>query len=97
MRRNLRTRLRRGRPGDAWASFDRLPPVLRAWIAGAAIPWCPRSVARLWARVQAEGGDETAWLDRLDRAEARLLARDAPRIWGEGHPCAQAGRRVLRR
>lgn len=63
------------------AGYDRLPADLRAWLAQAALPWSPASALRLWRK-----GDPAAARGRLDAAEARLLARDAPRVWGAGYP-----------
>lgn len=57
--------------------YDRLPPLLRRWLAGAALPWSPQSALRLWRRLHREtGGDTAAMLHRLDQAQARLLTRD---------------------
>jgi hypothetical protein len=67
---------------------DRLPPVLRLWVAHAALPWSASSVRRLWTRALAETGCPKAALDRLDRAEAATLSRDAARVWGRAHPAA---------
>lgn len=71
---SLRQRRRRGRPMEL---YDRLPPDLRRWLAGAALPWSPHSALRLWNRLHREtGGDTAAVLSRLDQTQARLLARD---------------------
>lgn len=80
---------RRLRPGGAMARFDRLPPPLRAWLSAAALPWSPRSAARIWSRALAETGRPDAALARLAQAEARALAREAAAIWGPGHPAGQ--------
>ncbi|EPX75592.1 DUF6525 family protein [Salipiger mucosus] len=62
------------------AAYDRLPPELRRWLAGAVLPWSPRSALRLWRRLAADhGGDAAAKLARLSEIEARTLARD--RTW----------------
>lgn len=67
--------------------YDRLPPELRRWLAGAALPWSPASALKLWTRIRRDCGDDAeAIRHRLDRAEARMLARDAARIWGAGYP-----------
>ncbi|MBK5928417.1 hypothetical protein CCR87_13925 [Rhodobaculum claviforme] len=58
-------------------AFDRLPPDLRAWLHGAALPWSPRSALRLWRRALADTGDPAAARARMDAAEARTLARDS--------------------
>lgn len=63
--------------------YDRLPPALRRWLAEAALPWSAPSVRRAWTRALAAcDGCEKQALARLSRAEARLLARDAPKVWG---------------
>lgn len=69
------------------AEFDRLPPDLRAWIAQAALPWSPHSVARAHARaLGACRGDKTAALTYLETLQRRRVATDAARTWGPGHP-----------
>lgn len=86
MRRNLASSLRarsRLAPMDA---HDRLPPALRDWASAAALPWSAASLLRLWQRALRETGCEALARARLDAAEARLIARDAARIWGPGHP-----------
>ncbi len=77
---NLRTGLRRRAGG--MAAYDGLPPPLRAWLAGAALPWSAHSARRLWQRALAEGCCHEKARARLDLAEARALMRDAPAIWG---------------
>jgi hypothetical protein len=92
---NLKTTLARRRRAQPMQAFDRLPDELRHWLHGAALPWSAASVLRLWQRALAETkGDRRAARARLDRAEARLLARDAARIWGAGHPSAVPGKGV---
>ncbi len=60
--------------------FDALPLDLRRWLGQACLPWSPRSAARIWARaMERSGGDPTAALAALTRAEARTLARDSLR------------------
>jgi len=75
---NLNTALPRARrAANPMASFDRLPPTLRRWLAQAALPWSARSAARAWASALRDtGGDERAALARLDRIETAMLARD---------------------
>lgn len=71
-------------------AFDALPVELRRWLHGAALPWSAASALRLWRRAMRQtGGDTAAARARLARAEARLLARDAARIWGVDHPAAK--------
>ena len=86
-RRNLATALPR-RSGAPMRGFDRLPRELRRWLQQAALPWRPASALRLWRRALAETGDSGAARARLDAAERRALARDAPRVWGPAHPAA---------
>lgn len=75
--RNLATSLpAKARAGSPMAAFDRLPPELRRWLHEAALPWSPRSVARLYARARADGADQDAALARLVAVERALLARD---------------------
>lgn len=95
--RNLATSLRCRKRPHPMAHYDRLPAELRLWLAGAALPWSPHSALRLWKRLDREcRGDPAAMRQRLDQAEARMLARDTPRIWGMGYPRAEAatGRRA---
>lgn len=70
--------------------YDRLPPELRAWLAGAALPWRPASAQKVFARAMARTGDPQRALAQLDAAEARLVARDAAAVWGAMHPAANA-------
>ncbi len=92
MRRNLSTGLKcRNRPRPM-ERYDRLPPELRAWLAGAALPWSPGSALRLWTRFSREcAGDAAAIRRRFDRAEAGMLARDRARVWGAGYPAVPPG------
>lgn len=87
-RRNLATRLPRSKPAPM-AAFDRLPAALRRWLHQAALPWSAASALRLWRRALRDSGCEAAALERLSAAESRLVARDARRIWGPGHPAVR--------
>lgn len=87
MRRNLATSLPCRSRGRGMDRYDRLPPGLRCWLAQAALPWSPASALRLWSRLERNcGGDADLMRRQLDRAEARLLAKDAVRIWGGTPP-----------
>ncbi|WP_233253421.1 DUF6525 family protein [Paracoccus binzhouensis] len=103
MRGNLATSLHRRRRPCSLAQYDRLPPELRRWLAQAALPWSPASALRLWQRFLREAaGDTEVARKRLDLIEARMLMRDAPRIWGFAHgwtmpPSSGAGARHRRR
>lgn len=92
---NLRSGLRR-RAGSMRA-HDALPPPLRAWLCAAALPWSPRSALKLWTRALAETGDPAEARAHLDRAEARTLARDAGRVWGQDHPAVPPAKENPRR
>lgn len=73
------TRLRRRwRPGCPMQAYDALPAPLRAWLAQAARPWSAASVLAIWRRLRRQGATEAQILARLDRAQARSLARDRP-------------------
>lgn len=97
MTRNLATSLRRRNRPRPMERYDRLPAELRQWLAGAALPWSPQSALKLWTRLCREcGGDSEAIRRRLERAEARLLAKDAAKIRGAACPtgCGKAGREL---
>ncbi|MCC5984307.1 MAG: hypothetical protein JJU42_08080 [Rhodobacteraceae bacterium] len=85
MRRNITTSLKRRR-ASTMARFDRLPSELRAWLHQAALPWSAASAHRLWRRALARHGDPAMARAALERAEARMLARDAASVWGQGYP-----------
>jgi hypothetical protein len=81
MRRNLgAAALRRRRERNPMRAYDALPPELRRWLAHAALPWSPRSCARLWEKARRRGLDRDAALALLDRAERATLARERGRI-----------------
>ena len=90
MPKNLVTTLRKRR-ASPMAQHDRLPPELRAWLTQAALPWSAHSALKLWQRkLRAVGGDASRAQDALSRVEAALIARDAVKVWGKGHPAAQS-------
>lgn len=70
---------RSGRGRDPMRAYDALPPELRGWMAQAALPWSPRSCARLWEKARRQGLEGRAALDLLDRAERKTLARERSR------------------
>lgn len=89
MQRNVVTSLRRSRAHGGMRRFDALPAELRAWLHQAALPWSAHSVLGLWRKALARtGGDRARALAALSRLEARMLRRDAPRVWGAGYPDA---------
>ena len=79
-------------------SYDRLPDLLRKWLSNAALPWSPASVLALWRRALKDAqGDRQAALNRLNAAEAKMLARDAVRVWAGVHPLVAMGRQKIGR
>ena len=86
MTRNIRAPRSCWRAGRPMDSHDRLPPELRAWVAGAALPWSATSVLRIWQRAMRDTGCPLRARATLDAAETRTLARDAPQVWGSGYP-----------
>jgi hypothetical protein len=83
--RNLRSPRARPRAVAPMAAHDRLPPELRVWVAGAALPWSAASVLKIWQRALRDTGSAAAARARLDAAEARTLAREAAAVWGPGY------------
>lgn len=86
MRRNLHTSLKRRASGDPMTRYDSLPQELRGWLATAALPWSATSALRLWRRAMADCACPDHARTCLCAAEARLLAKDAPGIWGVSYP-----------
>ncbi|KQI72949.1 hypothetical protein AN191_03275 [Loktanella sp. 5RATIMAR09] len=70
---------RKKRRQDPMQAYDALPPVLRGWLADAALPWSPVSCRRIWRRARLRGEPIEAVLARLERAQAQTLAKDP--IW----------------
>ncbi|MCH2078517.1 MAG: DUF6525 family protein [Rhodobacteraceae bacterium] len=69
--------------------FDRLPADLRHWVAGAMLPWRAATVQTAYEKAMARTGDSKRALEELDALQARLVAKDAGRIWGEAYPAAK--------
>ena len=86
MNRNLTSPRARWRKTNPMAAHDRLPPDLRAWAAGAALPWSAASLLRIWQRALRDTGCPEQAITRLSRAEAKTLARDAAVVWGPAYP-----------
>ncbi|MEM9045361.1 MAG: DUF6525 family protein [Pseudomonadota bacterium] len=93
MRKNRgQTSLRRKRrTEDPMREFDRLPAPLRNWLAGAVLPWRPRSAKAVFARAMARTRNEAEALAELDRLQARLIDKDIHYVWGADHPGVQKG------
>ena len=66
--------------------YDRLPSELRCWLAGALLPWGPKSAKQAYARALSQTRDPEKALHKLSRIEARLIAKDIEKIWGAEHP-----------
>lgn len=69
----LRRRRRNAHPMDA---YDALPQPLRQWLSNATLPWSPISCKRIWDTARKEGLTPKDALDRLVRAEQKMLSRD---------------------
>jgi hypothetical protein len=87
---NLTSPRARWRRTDPMAAYDRLPPDVRLWLAGAALPWSADSVLRLWQRALRDTGCSNAARERLTAAEVKTLAREATRVWGAQYPSSQS-------
>ena len=81
----LKCKRRRANPMQ---EFDRLPAELRAWMSQAVLPWRAGSVRRAFDQALARTGDTRRALQELDALQARLVAKDAQRVWGTAHPTA---------
>ena len=76
----------RRRHRDPMREFDRLPPELRRWVGTASLPWRSHSVRQAYDKALLKTRSPVLALLELDQIEARLLAKDARRIWGPDHP-----------
>lgn len=76
------------RQNDAMREYDRLPPLLRKWLADAVMPWRPGSVRRAYLSALRRTQNPNLALCELDRLEARLVAKDAIHVWGPAHPAS---------
>ena len=69
-------------------AYGGLSPELRAWMSTAVLPWRAKPVQRSFQKAMTRTGDTSLALQELDRLQSRLVARDAERVWGRGHPSA---------
>ncbi|MEM9844043.1 MAG: DUF6525 family protein [Pseudomonadota bacterium] len=67
---------RRRRRTDPMNAYDNLPPPLRRWLSGAALPWSPTSALRIWQKCRAQGLTADEAIASLSQAEARTLASE---------------------
>ena len=77
---------RRRRAINPMQEYDRLPTELRRWLAAANLPWGAQSVRKAYESAVARTGSKDQALTELDALQARLLAKDAAKVWGEGYP-----------
>ena len=66
--------------------FDLLPKELREWVAQAILPWSANSVRKAYVKALARTGDRSLAIQRLDRLQQTLVARDTEQVWESGHP-----------
>ena len=83
------TSLKCRRAKSPMRDFDRLPSDLRRWMAGAMLPWRAATVRAAYEKAMTRTGDPARALEELDALQARLVAKDAPRIWGKAYPSRQ--------
>lgn len=76
---------KRRRREDPMKEFDMLPPLLRSWLANAALPWRPRSVRRAYVRALSRTGNAQGALQELDRLQAKQLAKEESRYGCPGN------------
>lgn len=86
-RTSLKTKRRAENPMQ---EFDRLPAELRSWLSSAALPWRARSVRVAFDRALSRTGNPVSALRELDGLQARLIARDAKKVWGEDYPLVES-------
>lgn len=88
MTKNLNTHLRRRRrPTNPMSEYDALPVELRQWLSGAALPWSPHSVRKLWQKaLRNSGGQKDAALDFMSTCEHNAIKKDAPKVWSASYP-----------
>ena len=67
---------KRRRAVDPMGTYDCLPPPLRQWLAGAALPWSPKSCKRIWDKARQKGQSPEDAITMLAAAEQKTLARD---------------------
>ncbi|MEM1233798.1 MAG: DUF6525 family protein [Pseudomonadota bacterium] len=70
--------------------FDRLPPELRRWVAGAMLPWRAATVRAAYEDALAKTGNPIQAIEALDALQQRLVAKDAASVWGGAHPAGRA-------
>jgi hypothetical protein len=67
---------KRRRVADPMMTYDSLPQPLRSWLAGAALPWSPKSCKRIWEKARSNGLSVDDAIVVLTEAERKTLSRD---------------------
>ncbi len=80
---------RRRRAGNPMTEYDRLPRELRAWVAGAIMPWRAGSVEVAYRKALKRTGSPDAAIRELDRIQGSMVAKDARKVWDGTHPFTQ--------
>ncbi|MFT5626707.1 MAG: hypothetical protein ACI8Z0_003218 [Lentimonas sp.] len=71
---------KRRRAADPMVTYDRLPQPLRSWLAGAVLPWSPKSCKRIWEKARSNGLSVDDAIVVLTEAERKTLSRDKHRF-----------------
>ncbi|MEL6596320.1 MAG: DUF6525 family protein [Pseudomonadota bacterium] len=74
------------RTANPMREYDHLPAELRTWLSQAVLPWRAGSVKRSFEKALAKTGDPARALHELDELQARLVAKDAAKVWGTSYP-----------
>ncbi|MEL6508378.1 MAG: DUF6525 family protein [Pseudomonadota bacterium] len=74
------------RAANPMREYDHLPAELRTWLSQAVLPWRAGSVQRAFDKAVARTGDPEQALQELDQMQARLVAKDAAKVWGATYP-----------
>lgn len=67
---------KRRRAAAPMMTFDTLPTPLRCWLAGAALPWSPKSCKRIWDKARRNGLSVDDAILALTEAERKTLSKD---------------------
>ena len=62
--------------------------ISRRLAASQGIAWRPRSVQSAFRKAMARTQCKTQALRELDHLQARLIAKDVRKVWGQNHPNA---------
>lgn len=81
---------RKARAASPMRDYDNLPYELRVWMAQAILPWSAASVHTSYRKAVARTGSNALAVKELDHLQRALVAKDAAKIWGDGHPFSNA-------